>query len=51
MFAFELFDRGRAVEVVLLVELEMRDVRLLENAREVEEDMSFVFVFDSCLVP
>jgi hypothetical protein len=52
MSAFDLFGRGRAVEVVvLLLEEEIRDARLLENAREVEDDISFVFVFDNCLMP
>ena len=48
---FALFDRGRAVEALLLEELEIRDARLLEKAREVEDDISFVLVLDACLTP
>ena len=51
MSAFDVLPLGRDVEVLLLEELEIRDVRLLENAKEVEENMSFVFVFDDCLMP
>src|SRR4051794_39938899 len=50
----EILDLGfsdgiRVVEVLFLAELEMREARLLENAREVDEDISFAFVLDSCL--
>lgn len=51
MSDFALFDRERAVGALLLEELEMRDVRLLEKAREVEDDISLVFVLDACLTP
>jgi hypothetical protein len=51
MSDFDLFGRERGVEAVLLEELEIRDERLLENAREVEDDISFAFVLDNCLTP
>src|SRR2546423_7443080 len=47
----DLSDRIGAVDAAPLAELEMREARLLENAREVDEDISLAFVFDNCLIP
>lgn len=51
MSGFDLLGRELAVEAVFLEDLEISDARLLENASDVEEEMSFAFVLDDCLTP
>jgi hypothetical protein len=51
MSGFGLLGRERAAEEEPLEDLEISDARLLVNASDVEEEMSFAFVLDESLTP
>jgi len=53
MSAFELDGLGLPGVVLCLVDdvLDISEARLVEKARDVDEEMSLAFVLEACLIP